>query len=258
MGNFASLLPGARVRAGESIAGTVERLEYLDADRGQQPDFMVVRSEDGRWRYHLPVLLVNGVTQGTFYTVINLTIGPDELVHYRAEEIDQATANRQTAAELPVGEWTPDDQAATLRIPLAAEELTAFKQPIELGMVHVHKGVETIEQAMDVPLYHEEAIVEHIPPDQYDGSAPANPNEVIIPIVEERLVVEKKTFIKEYIRVRKNVVTAHQEVRDTVRRETLEVTERRQDGAGAHAAPLVRDASRGSGNGNVATPAEAP
>ena len=244
MSSLATILPGARVRAREGIIGTVERLEYLDVEGDQQPGDLVVRSDDGRWRYNLPVMLVSSVTQGTFYTVVSLTIGAGELTHYIAEEITSRAQSGEQVAPLPSGEWMPDEQDATLRIPLAAEEITTYKRPIELGSIHIHKGVETVEQHMTVPVYHEEAIVEHIPPDQYDGSVPASPNEVIIPIVEEQLVVEKRSVVKEYLRVRKNIVTEQQAVRDMVRHEFVEVTEGWRDGPGK--APLIRELPPGS------------
>lgn len=83
--------------------------------------------------------------------------------------------------------------------------------------------------------------VERRQADQYDGSVPAGPNEVIVPIVEEQLVVEKRSVVKEYLRVRKNIVTEQQEVRDTVRHEFVEVAERPRNGAGASNTSLMRE-----------------
>lgn len=247
MSSFVSILPGARVRIDDGIIGTVERLENHAEDLSDQPDHMVVRSEEGRWRYSIPLMLVRTVSQETFHTMVYLSIGADELPHYVVESLAE-TQDEQAPPAMPGGEWSPASAEETLRIPLAAEQLTAHKQSVLLGKVHVHKGVESVKQSITVPLYHEEAVIEHIPPDQYDGSAPANPNETIIPIVEEQLVVEKRSVVKEYIRVRKNVVTEQQDVHDSVRREFVEVSEERQDGAGAGAAPLLHIMPRVEGD----------
>jgi uncharacterized protein (TIGR02271 family) len=240
--DVAGILPGARVRAQEGLIGTVERLEASGAGSSGPPDCMIVRSEDGRWRYSLPLMLVDTVTQGPFYTIVRVAIGPDQLAPYITASVEPHEAgSAQTAPTMPSGEWLPPADDAMLRVPLAAEELIAHKRPVELGTVHVHKGVETVEQSFTVPVYREEAIIERIPPDQYDGSAPTNPNEMIIPIVEEQLVVEKRSVVKEYIRVRKNRVAEQQDVRDMVRREFVEVTQHRQDRTGVGDAPLLRE-----------------
>jgi uncharacterized protein (TIGR02271 family) len=103
------------------------------------------------------------------------------------------------------------------------------KEPEAVGMAHVHKGVEQREQRMAVPVYHEEAEVERVPADQFDAraQAEANPNDVIVPVVEERLVVHKETVVTEYIRIRKRLVTEQEQVLGQVRREYVTVT---QDG----------------------------
>lgn len=241
MNNFTAILPGARVRTTDGMIGTVERMETTGAGIGDQPDHMVVRSEDGQWRYRIPLMLVTSVTQEAFSPVVHITMEPSDLPHYIMEE-GQATTTTAAAMGASDGQWAIQADDETLRIPLAAEELIAQKQAVVRGKVHVHKGVETVEQRFTVPVYHEEAVIEHISPDAYDGQAPANPNETIIPIVEEQLVVEKRSVIKEYIRVRKTIVTEQQDVHDTVRREFIEVTEQQLDGAGNGAAPLLSQA----------------
>lgn len=224
--NYDAIHPGARVKAGDTTIGTVERLE--GADQGGQPDHMTVRSQDGQQSYNVPLLLVTEVGQGTFNNAVQLSIAPADLAHYQSASMETTgIATTPTTPTTPSGEWegTGDD---TLTIPLAAEELVAEKQPIVLGKVRVHKGVETVQQNMTVPVYHEEAIVEHIPVDQYDANAPVGPNDLIIPVTEEQIVVEKRTVVKEYIRIRKNIVTQEQHISDTVRREFVELTEQRQ------------------------------
>ena len=220
--NYEAIHPGARVKAGDTTIGTVERLE--GADQGGQPDHMIVRAQDGQQSYSIPLLLVAEVGQGTFNNAVQLSVAPADLTHYQAAPMEKTET---TGTATPSGEWTGGDDD-TLTIPLAAEELVAEKQPIVLGKIRVHKGVETVQQNMTVPVYHEEAIVEHIPVDQYDANAPTGPNDLIIPVTEEQIVVEKRTVIKEYIRIRKNIVTQAQHISDTVRREFVELTEQRQ------------------------------
>lgn len=218
MSSFTSVLPGARVRTQDGFLGTVERLAQCGSASDGQPDCMVVRSDDGQWRYSLPLMLVSEVTQQAFNPIVTLNLHLDQLPHYILERIDQGTERRGVEA-------SGDEDEPALRIPLAAEELVVQKQPVRLGRVHIHKGVKTEEKHISVPVYHEEAVIEHIPADQYDGSGANNPNETIVPVIEERLVVQKQSFVREYIRIRKNIVEQRYDVRDTLRREVVEVTE---------------------------------
>jgi uncharacterized protein (TIGR02271 family) len=247
MRNFANILPGARVRTGEGFIGTVERLEHHGTDGDdhdhdhdhdhEQPNYMVVRSDDGRWRYNIPLMLAQDVAQAAFHPVVQLTIQPEELTHYAAAVDDARRDGRADHAAMG-----QDEDQPTLIIPVAVEELHAHKEPVVRGYIHIHKGVETVEQYVPVTVYHEEAVVERIPPDQFDGRQPANPNEVIVPIIEERLVVQKRSVVTEYIRIRKTLVPEQQEVRGTVRREVVSVSQRRLEDTAAPDAPPLRDA----------------
>src|SRR5258708_34807315 len=72
------------------------------------------------------------------------------------------------AGELRAGMPIPQDDTV-LRMPVHEEQLVVRKKPVVLGKIRVHKGVETVEQEVGVQLFHEEAVIEHVAPDQYDG-----------------------------------------------------------------------------------------
>lgn len=238
--SFAGVLPGARVRGEDGFIGTVERLEHHWAASDERPDRMIVRSDDGRWRYSIPVMFVSSVSQGTLYPIVVVGLGADDLIHYVAEEVppEHLPARAAQAQARPQAQSGPrEDPAAAeeaepevLRVPVAEEELVAHKQPVPLGMAHVHKGVETAEAQKQVPVYHEEAVIERIPADQLDPTAATNPNEVIIPVTEERLVVRREQVVTEYIRVRKALVAEPRQVLGEVRREYVTVTEDGREG----------------------------
>ena len=235
--SFAGVLPGARVRGEEGFIGTVERLEHHWAASDERPDRMIVRSDDGRWRYSIPMMFVSSVSQGTLYTVVVVGLGADDLIHYVAEEVPPEHLPARTAQARQHAQSGPREEPAVaesepevLRVPVAEEELVAHKQPVPLGMAHVHKGVETAEAQKQVPVYHEEAVIERIPADQFDASAANNPNEVIIPVTEERLVVRREQVVTEYIRVRKALIAEPRQVLGEVRREYVTVTEDGREG----------------------------
>lgn len=284
MRSFAAILPGARVKCEQGFIGTVERLERRWAEPGDQPDRMLVRSDDGRWRYSIPLMFVNRVSQGTFHPVVYLSMQPEELSHYVVEAIPEperasaqakprtderapaeatlpteANATSTTAEEAAAGAMGAPDEDLVLSMPIAHEELVVRKEPMVLGTIRVHKGVESEDQHLTLPVYHEEAVIEHIPPDKYDRAAYTNPNEVIIPIVEERLVVQKQIVVKEYLRVKKMLVSRRDEVNETVRKETVSVTELRQPGIDSRVGPLLRGATdaavrNGDGGGLTGRP----
>lgn len=247
------ILPGARVRNGEGFLGTVERLEQSGTSYGTAPDVMVVRSDDGQWRYSIPVMLVREINQKAFAPVVRVAMPTAELAFYLIEHVAPQPAAPGEVPDAPADPWatvdpdaptvageawpgqdtvirdgaggaTPSARDDELVIPIVEEELVVHKQPVVQGMVHVHKGVATIAREMQVPVYHEEAIVEHIPAAEYDATAPQDPSVVIIPVVEERLVVQKQTVVREYLRVRKDLVSRQFEVRGEVRREVVDVT----------------------------------
>lgn len=128
-----------------------------------------------------------------------------------------------------------------LTLPLAEERLTASVLQGERGQVHIHKRVAYEQQRATVPFTIEEAIIEHIPADRFDPHAPRAADELIIPLVEERLIVRKETVVREYLRVRKQSRVESREVSAELRREVVEVDETPNPEFGEQAAPLMRE-----------------
>ncbi|HLZ60281.1 MAG TPA: YsnF/AvaK domain-containing protein [Ktedonosporobacter sp.] len=229
MDTTAAILPGARVRTTHGFIGTVERLEQRGQGQAAQPDYLVVRSDDGFSCYVLPLMLVRRVIRTDSGSLVDLALGSDELRHYLNESLNTGTEAPVPAPSSGGKKESVDASDTELRVPLASEEVLVQKQPVVSGNIHIHKRVETVEQRLNVPVYHEEAVIEHIPPEQYDASTPVAPGEIIIPLVEERLIVQKQSVIREYLRIRKTVVAEQQVVREPLRREFVDVSETQQD-----------------------------
>jgi uncharacterized protein (TIGR02271 family) len=237
----AAVKVGARVRAREGPIGTVEQLEQQqegDSEGRNQPNYMIVRATTGERRYRVPMSRVTRVTRRGEQTVVHTDLDRRALARYTLKEPEGVAATKPREVEaVQVAQAAPGASAEAsgevLRIPLATEQLVARTQPVPLGNVHIHKGVETVEHRVTVPVRHEQVILEHIPPDQYDGQPPANPDEIIIPVMEERLVVQKQTVVREYLRLRKEQVEEPREVAGTLRREYVDITRVREDGTSA-------------------------
>jgi uncharacterized protein (TIGR02271 family) len=114
-----------------------------------------------------------------------------------------------------------------LVVPVVAEELTVEKRQVTRGTVRIRTRVETREEVVDEPLLHEEIAVERVPVNALvEGEAPIPHYEhevFVIPILEEVLVVQKRLFLKEEVRVTRRSTTMSQPQQVTLRREVVEI-----------------------------------
>jgi uncharacterized protein (TIGR02271 family) len=119
-----------------------------------------------------------------------------------------------------------------LRVQRTEEELAAGTREREAGALNVRKRVRTDREQIEVPTRHEEVSVDRVPVDGAATEAQIGEDEVIVPLTEEEVVVEKRPVAKEEIRVRKDVVEDTEVVKEDVRREEVDIddaTERRLD-----------------------------
>ncbi len=107
------------------------------------------------------------------------------------------------------------------RIPLREEQLNVEKQRVEKGEVRIHKEVVTEQQRIDVPVSHEEVVIEHRPASETRAAdTPIGQSETIrIPVSEEQVNVTKQTVETGEVDVKKRDVQGEQRVTGTVRRE---------------------------------------
>jgi len=112
-------------------------------------------------------------------------------------------------------------EAGEARIPLREEQLNVEKQSVEKGEVRVRKDVVTEQQRIDVPVSHEEVVIEHHPISEARAADTSiGQGETIrIPVSEEQVNVTKQTVETGEIDVTKRNVQGEQRVTDTVRRE---------------------------------------
>jgi uncharacterized protein (TIGR02271 family) len=113
-----------------------------------------------------------------------------------------------------------------LVIPVIAEELDVQKRVAETGKVRVTKVVHERETVVDEPLFHDEVEVEHISVNRaVEGpiSIRYEDDTIIIPIMEEVLVVQKQLILKEEIHIRKRRIETHHQQQVTLRREEAHI-----------------------------------
>jgi uncharacterized protein (TIGR02271 family) len=118
--------------------------------------------------------------------------------------------------------------ASTEEVMLPVVEEVAYldKQVVEAGRVRVSKKVTETEQVFDEPMLREEVTVERVPMHQYVDVAPQvryEGNLMIIPVVEEQYVMQKRLVLVEEIRLRKEHLEIHQPQKIRLRKEKVEV-----------------------------------
>ena len=118
----------------------------------------------------------------------------------------------------------PQTAADEQVIPLVAEVLTVGKREVETGRVRFRKDVTERTETVDEPLLRTEVstrrveinqFVDSPPPVRYEGDA------MIIPILEEVLVVEKRLRVKEEVYITQVQTEHHDPQSITLRQETL-------------------------------------
>jgi uncharacterized protein (TIGR02271 family) len=112
------------------------------------------------------------------------------------------------------------------RIELREEQLIAQKELVDLGEVIIRTTVDEVPGRLEVDAIREEAEVEHVPIGQV-VSERVEPWEedgmLVIPLYEEQLVVVKRLYLREQLRIRRVGTTARQVFQDTLRKERLVV-----------------------------------
>ena len=121
---------------------------------------------------------------------------------------------------------TPDKAGETV-IPLLAEEIAVSKQVVETGRVQVARVTHEREQLIDELLTHETVEIDRTPIGRQVDSMPAIREEgdtVVIPIIEEVLVIERRLLLKEEVRVRRVRSTERHQESVTLRHHEAVVT----------------------------------
>jgi uncharacterized protein (TIGR02271 family) len=107
------------------------------------------------------------------------------------------------------------------------EELEVGKTSEVAGTVRARKVVEARQVEEVIPRDVEQADVERVPAKAGDsGEIETLPDgSVSIPVLEEELVVTKRTVVRERILIRKHTVTEHERVKADLRKERVEIEE---------------------------------
>ena len=111
-------------------------------------------------------------------------------------------------------------------IPVLEEQLKVGKQVVESGSLLISKTVREENVSVDVPVMHSEHEVERVAVNQYVDSPPPvryEGNTMIIPILQEVVVLEKRLVLVEELRVTAHQVQTQETQQVTLRKEEVSV-----------------------------------
>ena len=218
---MANLVPGMWVKHGDQVIGTVESIEYTGTG---SPARVHVAQTDGT------ALVVAADTIRVEGDTVQLTMQ----AAYATQGADAYTTQKLSAGQ---ADAATSDQV--LRIPVIREEAVVRTRQIERGGVRVHKTVNEREEQVEQPIHQEQVEVERIAIGQVIQSMPEVREEgdtLIIPVVEEMLVVEKRLVLKEEVRITRRRTETSEQVRVTLREEQVTI-EQIDEGADQQAMP---------------------
>jgi len=139
------------------------------------------------------------------------------------------------ADEKALASGTPEDPPDDAVLRLALEHLNVDKRIVETGRVTVSRTTTSRVEKVDIPLSSHTVEVRRIPigkPIQKMPGVRATRKEIIIPVVEEVLVIERRLVLREEVHIRK---------KESVRRHVEDVTLRAQEATVERVAPQDSD-----------------
>jgi uncharacterized protein (TIGR02271 family) len=118
-------------------------------------------------------------------------------------------------------------------LPIVDEFINVDKRTIETGRVELRKTIQERVEVVDQPIFSEEVEIERVAVNRPIDKAVTSRYEgetLIIPLVEEVLVVEKRLVLREEIRVRKLRTEMHEPQEVHLRSEQVEVVRKGASG----------------------------
>ncbi len=166
-----------------------------------QEDQVLVRMDNGQ-QVLVPVDLLNWQTDGTYYLPLSL------------EQLEAQQAERSTTTYMV--------------IPVIAEELHVKKRQYKSGGVRISKRVREREEIVDEPGYQERVEVDRVRVNEFID-APAQVryegDTMVVPLMEEVYVVEKRLLLKEEVRITKYREEVRRPQKVSLRTEEVQIEE---------------------------------
>jgi uncharacterized protein (TIGR02271 family) len=204
----------------DGLRGRIDAYAPQAGEEGSRPE-VFVHLEDGR-QVLMPVDELVLQNDGSFTVPFSLS----EIARPQRREAGRETAH----ATAPSGDADDETLVTSNRMredgrivmPVVAETLDVQKRKVETGGVRIRKVVHEREEVVDEPLMREEVQVKRVPINRVvDAPVPVRHvgNTMIISLLEEVLVVEKRLMLKEELHITKGEVETYKPQRVTLRTE---------------------------------------
>ncbi len=152
----------------------------------------------------------------------------DNQIEVGAPSGQPAPAARNTAPSRPPTAPPPNGGQSVSRLQLREEELRARKEKVQAGTATLRTEVVEEQRTLDVPLRHEEAVIERhaVTARPADGPIVADGETIRVPLMEEHAILEKETVVTGEVEIDTRTVQDTERLSGVVRREELEVEEK--------------------------------
>ena len=121
----------------------------------------------------------------------------------------------------------------TRKIPIIQEQVQINKEVVESGTVRISKSVHEVEEMYNIPISYEEHEVQRVTLNQYVDDAPPairyEGDTMIIPILREEVVVQKRLVLVEEVHITKHQVEKTVQQPVTLLKEELVIERRTRD-----------------------------
>ena len=120
-----------------------------------------------------------------------------------------------------------------LVVPVLQEVLDVRTRQLETGRVRIRKSVQEHEELVDPPLWRDDVVIERVSINRVvEGPISVHSEEdtLIIPVLEEVFVIEKRLLLKEEVRITKHRIETHMPQRVLLRREEAAVERINREG----------------------------
>lgn len=201
MAKHTRIEPGASVEATDGTFGTVKEV-LVKPKTGELSQLLVLREQS---LVLVPAELIFDVT------------GPDR--------VRLISTGEDVLARLSGVVSTPE-LGGQVRVPIHEERLRVGIRSVDRGEIVVRKSVERVPETVVQPVERDEVEIERIRLDR-PIERPVETREedgwLIVPVMEEVLVVTRQLVLTEEVRIRTRRVLEEQEVHEILRRERIDI-----------------------------------
>lgn len=125
--------------------------------------------------------------------------------------------------------------AGDVAVPIAEEQVVVTKRHVPRERVRLTTSPTTRDELVDVPLLHEEIVVERVPIGRVveEAAAPRQEGDtLVVPVHDEVLVVEKRLVLREEVRLTRVRREVREQRRVELRREEVHIERHEPMGRG--------------------------